>query len=113
MSSKNITLGPNVTGLGESMVSPDGRSTSSLSMFIRAGSHNGYLTHAIAQSDDGGDTWGSAQLLPIVGATCEGSIGRDEAAPAGKVLLGVISGHNNFRLGRGNMSVWTSLYLMD
>ena len=107
VSSTNISLDANVTSLGESMVSPDGRSASSLSMFIRAGSHNGYLTHAIAQSDDAGDTWGAARLLPVVGATCEGSIGRDASAPPGEVLLATISGHVPFRLGRGNMSVWT------
>eukprot|EP00326_Haptolina_ericina_P004331 CAMPEP_0181208948 /NCGR_PEP_ID=MMETSP1096-20121128/22395_1 /TAXON_ID=156174 ORGANISM="Chrysochromulina ericina, Strain CCMP281" /NCGR_SAMPLE_ID=MMETSP1096 /ASSEMBLY_ACC=CAM_ASM_000453 /LENGTH=137 /DNA_ID=CAMNT_0023300057 /DNA_START=44 /DNA_END=457 /DNA_ORIENTATION=+ len=74
---------------------------------IRAGSHDGYLQHAIAQSNDAGDTWGAARLLPIVGATCEGSIGRDSSAPPGQVLLATISGHVPFRLGRGNMSVWT------
>ena len=107
VSSKKVSLDPNVTGLGESMVTADGRSNQSLSMFIRAGSHNGWLTHAIAQSDDMGDTWGPARLLPIVGATCEGSIGRDTSAPPGQVLLASVSGRVPFRLGRGNMSVWT------
>ena len=76
-------------------------------MFIRAGSHSGSLNHAIVQSDDGGDTWGEARLLPIVAATCQGSIGRDSAAPPGELLLGSISGRNSYYLGRGNMSVWT------
>ena len=31
----------------------------------------------------------------------------DAAAPAGEVLLATVSGHVPFRLGRGNMSVWT------
>ena len=106
-SARNISLDPNVTGLGESMASPDGRSARSLSMFIRARSRSGWLTHAIAQSDDGGDTWGAARLLPIVGATCEGSVGRDAAAPAGQVLLASVAGHVPFYLGRGNMSVFT------
>jgi len=107
VSSKKVTLDENVTGIGESMVSADGRSSNSLSMFIRAGSHDGYLNHAIAQSDDFGDTWGSARLLPIVGATCQGSIGRDKTAPPGQVLLATIDGHNKLRLGRGNMSIFT------
>lgn len=107
VSSKNISRAANVTGLGESMLVADGRSPRSLSMFIRAGSHSHWLTHAIAQSDDAGDTWGNASLLPLVGATCEGSIGRDDAAPAGEVLLAAPSGHVPFRLGRGNMSVWS------
>ena len=107
LSKRNVSLDANVTGLGESMISADGRSARSLSMFIRAGSHSAALTHAIAQSDDGGDSWGAARLLPIVGATCEGSIGRDAAAPAGQVVLATISGHSPYRLGRGNMSVFT------
>tara|TARA_B110001452_G_scaffold260718_1_gene258561 strand:+ start:1095 stop:1898 length:804 start_codon:yes stop_codon:yes gene_type:complete len=107
LSSTKVALDANVTGIGESIVNPDGRSNSSLSMFIRAGSHDGYLQHAIAQSDDAGDTWGAARLLPIVGATCEGSIGRDASAPPGEVLLATISGHFQGYLGRGNMSVWT------
>jgi hypothetical protein len=100
-------LDSNVTGLGESMVVPDGRSARSLTMFIRASSHDGWLTHAVASSGDGGDTWGAARLLPIIGATCEGAIGRDHAAPAGQVLLAAPSGRVPYRLGRGNMSVWT------
>lgn len=40
-SSGNITLGPNVTGLGESTLVADGRANGAgLSMFIRAGSHS-------------------------------------------------------------------------
>jgi hypothetical protein len=103
VSTRNISLDANVTALGEMMASPDGRSSRSLSMFVRAGSPSGWLTHAIAQSDDGGDTWGAARLLPIVGASCEGSIGRDATAPAGQVLLASISGRVPFRLGRGNL----------
>ena len=89
------------------MVVADGRTESSLTMMIRAGSHNSMFNHAIAKSDDGGNTWSNASLLPIVGTTCEGSIGRDASAPRGQVLLGVTNGRNRFRLGRGNMSVFT------
>ena len=89
------------------MAIPDGRTATSLTMMIRAGSKNGYLNHAIAQSDDGGDTWGDAKLLPIVGSTCEGSIGRDKNSPPGHVLLAATSGVNKYRLGRGNMSVFS------
>lgn len=107
LSSKKIALGNGVTGLGESIASPDGRSARSLTMFIRASSHDGWLNHAVAHSDDAGDSWGPARLLPIVGATCEGSIGRDPSAPPGQVLLASVSGQVPFRLGRGNMSVWS------
>ena len=87
-----MSLDANVTGLGEVQLSADGRSPTSLSMFIRASSHDGWLNHAIAQSDDGGDV-GAARLLPIVGAACEGSIGRDRRSPPGEVLLATIAGH--------------------
>ena len=106
-SSTAVSLDPNVTGLGEVQLSADGRSPTSLSMFIRASSHDGWLNHAIAQSDDGGDTWSAARLLPMVGATCEGSIGRDRRSPPGEVLLATIAGHFPGYLGRGNMSVWS------
>lgn len=99
--------GTNVTGIGEMMAVPDGRSNRSLTMMIRAGSRSGWLNHAIAMSEDAGDTWGPAKLLPIVGTTCEGSIGRDARAPRGQVLLATTNGANHFRLGRGNMSVFS------
>jgi hypothetical protein len=101
------TSGTGVTGLGESMVVADGRTNRSLTMMIRAGSKNSWLNHAIAQSEDGGDNWGVARLLPIVGTTCEGSIGRDTKAAPGAVLLAATFGRNKFRLGRGNMSVFS------
>ena len=53
------------------------------------------------------DSWGAARLLPIVGTTCQGSIGRDARAPAGEVLLAAPDGPAPFRLNRGNISVWT------
>jgi hypothetical protein len=65
-------------------------------MMIRAGSKSSWLNHAIAQSDDMGDTWGPARLLSIVGTTCEGSIGRNAAAPPGEVLLAATTGANTF-----------------
>lgn len=92
-------------GVGESMVVADGRSSSSLTMMIRGG--GGMYNHAIARSEDGGDTWGNATQLPIVGTTNEGSIGRDALAPPGQVLLGATSGRNKLYLGRGNMSVFS------
>ena len=88
VSAKGInTKGTNVTSIGEMMAIADGRTANSLTMMIRAGSKSGYLNHAVAQSEDGGDTWGDARLLPIVGTTCEGSIGRDASTrPASPVL---------------------------
>ena len=49
----------------------------------------------------------AARLLPMVGATCEGSIGRDRRSSPGEVLLATIAGHFPGYLGRGNMSVWS------
>ena len=101
------TSATGVTGLGEAMVVADGRTNLSLTMMIRAGSKNSWLNHAIATSLDAGNSWGAAQLLPIVGTTCEGSIGRDARAAAGTVLLASTDGPNKYRLGRGNMSVFS------
>jgi len=109
VSSKKIQYGngTNVRGIGEMMPVPDGRAATSLTMMIRAGSHSGWMNHAIAKSDDAGDTWGPAVLLPLVGTTCEGSIGRNASAPGGQVLLAATNGANRYRLGRGNMSVFS------
>lgn len=65
------------------------------------------LNHALAQSDDMGETWGPARLLPIVGSTCEGSIGRDASSPPGQVMLGATYGVNRYRLGRANMTLFS------
>lgn len=48
----NVTLGANVTGLGETVLVADGRGTNKtgLSMFIRSGSNNGLLTHSLSQA---------------------------------------------------------------
>lgn len=109
VSSRKIQYGngTNVTGLGEMMAVPDGRSATSLTMMIRAGSKSGWYNHAVATSDDEGDTWGAARLLPIVGTTCQGSIGRNASAPPGEVLLAATNGANRYRLGRGNMTVFS------
>ena len=61
--------------------------------------------HAIAHSDDSGDTWGDASALFIGGPTDQGSIGRDSTAAPGQVMLAAPAG-GNFYLGRGNMVVY-------
>ena len=92
-------------GVGEAMVAADGRTPNSLTIMIRGG--GGWYSHAVAKSDDGGDTWSNATILPIVGTTNEGSVGRDVRAPPGKVYLGATYGRNGLYLGRGNMTVFT------
>ena len=75
---------------------------------LMTSSHSeGGLNHAVAHSADGGDTWGNASLLSVVGTTCEGSIGRDSSAPPGHVLLASPTGANRDYLGRGNMVVYS------
>ena len=87
----------------ESMVAADGRTPNSLTMIIRSGGALG--NHAMAKSDDRGDTWSTPTPLSIAGTTNEGSIGRDVRAPPGKVYLGTTYGRNQFYLGRANMTV--------
>lgn len=105
----NITMGPNITGLGESVLVADGRGANGtgLSMFIRSGSNNGLQTHSLAQSEDGGETWGQARLLPIVGVTCQGAVGHDPTAKPGSLLLSAPSWPAGGLNGRRNMSLWT------
>lgn len=55
LSTKPVALDTNVTGvtgLGEAMAIADGRSATSLTMMIRAGSRNSRLNHAIARSEE-------------------------------------------------------------
>lgn len=60
---------------GESQLVADGRGPNTLSMTIRVSSHDVLLNHAVATSDDAGETWSAPQILPgVIGATCEGSI---------------------------------------
>jgi len=103
----NISKGENVSGLGESLVTADGRANG-VSMFIRAGSNDALMNHAVARSDDGGETWTEARLLPgVTGTTCQGGIGHDPKGPAGELLLSAPSWPNGGLGGRRNMSLWT------
>lgn len=103
----NVSKGENVSGLGESLVTADGR-PGGLSMTIRAGSKNPLANHAVAQSDDGGETWTEARLLPdVVGTTCQGGIGHDPRGPPGELLLSAPSWPDGGLGGRRNMSLWT------
>lgn len=103
LSTKKINLiGTDVTGLGESVAIADGRTATSLTMMIRAGSTDGKWVHALAHSADGGDTWGNASIVFVAGPTCQGSIGRDLAAPPGHVVLSAPAGSRAY-LGRGHM----------
>eukprot|EP00040_Diaphanoeca_grandis_P003130 m.279791 g.279791 ORF g.279791 m.279791 type:complete len:354 (+) comp143924_c0_seq1:108-1169(+) len=66
-----------VSNGGESQIIADGRGPDSLSMLIRISSHDVLLNHAVATSDDGGETWSVAQVVVgVTGQNCEGSISR-------------------------------------
>ena len=75
-------------------------------MRVRGGASTCLTARGVALAP-AGDTWSAARLLPIVGTTCEGAIGRDITSPAGLVLLAAPDGPVPFRLNRGNISVWT------
>ena len=100
-------MGPNVTGLGESVLAADGR-PNGLAMFIRVGSPSPLATHALTQSSDGGETWAPAKLLPdIVGTTCQGAVGHDPTAIPGSLLLSAPSWPSGGLSGRRNVSLWS------
>ena len=106
----NVSLGPRVKSLGEAIVRADGRADGQgLSMFIRVSPFGGtFAHHALALSDDGGDSWGEARLLTAMqGATCQGAIGHNPTAPAGALLLSAPTFPRGGLGGRRNMSVWS------
>jgi hypothetical protein len=62
---------------GESQLVDDKRGPLGLSMIIRVSSKDVLMNHAIAQSDDGGASWGMARVVTqLTGPTCQGSISR-------------------------------------
>ena len=103
----NVTLGAGILSLGEEVVRADGRKNG-LSMFIRVRTPDGLANHAIAQSDDGGESWGSARLLMnISGTTCQGAVGHDPSGPPGNLLLSAPHYPRGGLGGRRNLSVWS------
>eukprot|EP00039_Didymoeca_costata_P011270 m.157470 g.157470 ORF g.157470 m.157470 type:complete len:530 (+) comp15118_c0_seq7:815-2404(+) len=110
-----IPNGPKVTGLGEASIIQDRRTPNSMAMFIRVGSTLSSLTtHALAISNDGGETFGPALLLPdLIGPTCQGSIGQDPTGPPGSVLLSAPFSRDGSLNGRENLSIWSVQIAMD
>lgn len=89
-------------GLNEASLRDDGRGVNTVTMFIRVGGG-----HAVAMSENGGETFAEARLLPaLVGPTCQGSIGRVKGSPPGEVLLSAPFSHDMSLNGRENMAVW-------
>jgi len=94
-----------ITSLTESQLIDDGRSSTSLSLFMRANSDNPLANHALATSDDGGETWSRATLLSaLVGPSCQGSIAR---RPGGGLLLSAPCSRDAGIGGRQNLTVWS------
>ena len=93
-------------GCGETSIARDGRGPRTLALFCRLGS-SALVNHAVATSDDGGETWSLAQPLPsIVGPTCQGSVG-PLAAANGSVLVSAPSSRDGSLNGRENLGLWT------
>jgi len=95
-----------LTGCGETSIARDGRGPRTLVLFCRLGS-SALVNHAIATSEDGGETWSVAQPLPsIVGPTCQGSVG---PAPSlnGTVFVSAPSSRDGGLGGRENLGLWT------
>eukprot|EP00038_Savillea_parva_P003699 m.129121 g.129121 ORF g.129121 m.129121 type:complete len:561 (-) comp11252_c0_seq14:899-2581(-) len=91
---------------GESQLIDDLRGPNTLSMLIRVSSPNVLENHAIAQSDDGGQSWNTnATLIPVAtGPTCQGSIAR---LPTGDLLVSAPHWqHWRYPQDRRNMTVW-------
>jgi len=107
-SAGNVSLGANVTPLGEPTIVADGRAGGlGLSMFVRVSSHDPLRNHALAQSEDGGETWSAARLLSLEGTSCEGGLGHDPEAAVGELLLAAPAWSDAGLGGRRNVSLWT------
>ena len=100
-----VPFPPGIGNGGESQLVDDLRGPNTLTMTIRVSTADPAVNHAVARSEDGGETWSTAVAVPAVtGPTCEGSIGR---LSDGRLLL---SSPNNFHwrypADRRNMTVW-------
>ena len=94
--------------LGETTIAADGRGARSLTLFSRAKTA-ALINHAVATSDDGGQTWSEAQPLPsLVGPTCQGAVGPAlvSGGGQGKVVLTAPLSHDGGLTGRENVVVW-------
>jgi len=94
----------NLGGCGETSIAADGRGVRTLTLFCRRGT-SALVNHALAISNDGGETWSLAQPLSgVVGPTCQGSIG--PARTNGIVLVSAPFSHDGSLNGRENLALW-------
>eukprot|EP01052_Picozoa_sp_SAG31_P029658 SAG31_NODE_2965_length_4843_cov_7.944140_2_plen_359_part_00 len=92
---------------GESQLVDDLRGSNTLSMLIRVGTNNAFINHALATSDDGGETWSNASvdgMTMITGPTCQGSIAR--TADGRIVITAPHWNHWRYPADRRNMTAW-------
>ena len=98
---------PGSFGGGEGQLVLDGRGPTMLSMVTRVSSNNSLVNHALATSEDGGESWSSQQLLSTLqGTTCQGSIAHPTGDIPGRLLLSAPHLHDPYLSGRGNLTVW-------
>lgn len=104
---KPVGFAEGLSNGGESQLVDDLRGPDTLSMIIRVGNRNPLYTHAIAQSDDAGETWSvnATVVTNATGPTCEGSIGRLESD--GSLLVSAPHNfHWRYPADRRNLTVW-------
>jgi len=90
---------------GESQLVDDLRCSNCLTMSIRVSTKDPEVNHAIAQSDDGGETWKPATpVLAARGPTCEGSIARQSDRSI--LVSNPNFSHWRYPTDRKNMTVW-------
>lgn len=95
-----------LTSGGESqLVDTPARGPLALAMTVRVGSSSADRNHALVTSADGGATWGTPSLLPMMtGPTCQGSIAR--AADGTLLLSAPYNLHWRYPSDRRNLTVW-------
>lgn len=97
--------GTALTGCGETSIAVDGRGPRTLSLTCRLGT-SALVNHAVATSDDGGESWSDAQPLPgVLGPTCQGSVG-PLGGSEGRVLVSAPFSHDGGLDGRENLALW-------
>lgn len=94
-------------GLGESAITIDASGgVDGIAMLCRVGTRDGLVTHALARSQDGGETWSTraTALPPMRGPTCQGSIGQ---GPNGTLLLSAPLSNDGSLNGRENLALFS------
>ena len=95
-----------LAGCGETSIALDGRGPRTLTLLCRLGT-SALVNHAIATSEDGGESWGPAvPLSAVMGPTCQGSVGLHASGRAGTVLVSAPFSADGGLSGRENLALW-------